>query len=135
MKGRPVFLFGESLGGYLSVPLGLRRREVRALSEISGGLPVGYAIDKPRSVSVLISHGTDDTLVPAQNAEDLKRYSLGHHLKVEMNLSPEVGHYLPRTRGEVHRSDSRIFPESSPRRLIFAGGRACLAEGCHFHQE
>jgi acetyl esterase/lipase len=97
VKGRPVFLFGESLGGYLSVALGLRRKEVRALSEISGGVPTGYAIDNPHNVALLISHGADDTLVAPQSAEDLKQYCLDHHLKVEMNLYPGVGHYLPRT--------------------------------------
>jgi predicted esterase len=96
-KGKPVFLFGESLGGYLSVVLGLRRSEVKAVSEISGGVPVEYEINDPHMVAVLISHGVDDTLVPVHSAEDLRQYCLGHHLKVEMDLYPGVGHYLPQT--------------------------------------
>ncbi len=94
-KDKPVFLFGESLGGYLSVALGLRRGEVSAVSEISGGLPVGYAVEEPHRVAVLISHGVNDTLVSAQSAEDLKQYCLNHDLDVEMRLYPGVGHYLP----------------------------------------
>jgi poly(3-hydroxybutyrate) depolymerase len=94
-KGEPVFLFGESLGGYLSVTLGLRRAEVSAVSEISGGIPVGYTVTDPHRVAVLISHGADDTLVPVQTAEDLRQYCLGHQMKVEINLYPGVGHYLP----------------------------------------
>ncbi len=95
-KGKPVFLFGESLGGYLSIALGLRRGEVAAVSEISGGLPLGYAIHDPHRVAVLISHGADDRLVPAQSAADLKQYCLNHLLRVDMNLYPGVGHYMPR---------------------------------------
>jgi dienelactone hydrolase len=96
-KHGAVFLYGESLGGYLSVALGLRRSEVRAVSEISGGVPTGYAIGDPHRVAMLISHGSEDTLVSVQSAEDLKQYCVNHHLKVEMNLYPGVGHYLPPT--------------------------------------
>jgi len=94
-KGKPVFLFGESLGGYLSVALGLRRDEVSAVSEISGGIPVGYASGSPHGIAVMVSHGDNDTLVPVQNAKDLEQYCLSHHLKVEMNLYSGVGHYFP----------------------------------------
>jgi predicted esterase len=80
---------------YLSVTLGLRRAEVSAVSEISGGIPVGYTVTDPHRVAVLISHGADDTLVPVQTAEDLRQYCLGHQMKVEINLYPGVGHYLP----------------------------------------
>lgn len=96
VKHEPVFLYGESLGGYLSVVLGLRRSEVRAVSEISGGVPTGYAINDPHRVAMLISHGSEDTLIPVQSAEDLKQYCLTHHLQVEINIYPGVGHYLPR---------------------------------------
>jgi predicted esterase len=96
VKGQPVLLFGESLGGYLSVALALRRSEVMAVSEMSGGLPAGYASDNPHSFNILISHGIDDTLVPVKEAMVLNAYCTNHNLSVDMNLYPRVGHYLSR---------------------------------------
>lgn len=65
VKGQPVFLFGESLGGYLSIALASMRNEVVAVSEFSGGLPKGYSLGTSHRLSILISHGLDDALVPA----------------------------------------------------------------------
>lgn len=81
----------------MSVALGLRRSEVSAVSEISGGVPDGYAVTDPHRVAMLISHGVDDTLVPVKRAEDLRQYCLSHHMSVEMSLYPGIGHYLPQT--------------------------------------
>jgi acetyl esterase/lipase len=94
-KGKPVFLFGESLGGYLSLALSLRRREVMAVSEISSGIPAGFSIERGHSLAVLISHGTDDSMVPVQEAEELRQYCERQHLRVEMDLYPGTGHYFP----------------------------------------
>ena len=94
-KGQPVFLFGESLGGYLSVALALRRREVRAVSEISGGLAEGYAVEKPHQVAMLISHGVNDPLVPVGRAEELKQYCSLHGMEVDAKLYLDVEHYFP----------------------------------------
>ena len=95
VKGRPVFLFDESLGGYLSVALALRRPEISALSEMSGGIPKGYAVTNPHRFAVRIFHGDDDTFVPTSEANDLERYCLVHTLRVEKTLYPGVNHYFP----------------------------------------
>lgn len=96
VKDRSVLLFGESLGGYLSVALALRRAEVTSVSERSGGLPAGYASANPHFISILISHGINDTLVSVKEAEALNQYCLNHNLSVTMHLYPGVGHFVSR---------------------------------------
>lgn len=94
VKGQPVFLFGESLGGYLSIALSFQRSEIVAVSEFSAGLPQGYPLNRAHGPSILISHGTDDNLVPVLQAEELKTFCINHDLPVTINLYPNAGHYL-----------------------------------------
>jgi dienelactone hydrolase len=94
-RGKPVFLFGESLGGYLSVALALQRPEVMAVSEISGGFPAGYLLDRSTPLAMVISHGTIDQLIPESEAEKLKNFCVQHHFQYEMDTYAEVGHFLP----------------------------------------
>jgi poly(3-hydroxybutyrate) depolymerase len=94
---KPVFLFGESLGGYLSVALALRHQEVMAVSEISAGIPPGYAVDRPTPLAMLISHGADDRLVSEDEAEELKEFCINHHFRFEMDIYPGTGHYFAQT--------------------------------------
>jgi acetyl esterase/lipase len=96
-REKPVFLFGESLGGYLSIALALRRKEVMAVSEISAGIPTGYSVDRPPPLALLISHGADDPLIPVREAEKLQEFCVQHHFKNEMYIYPRVGHYFDRT--------------------------------------
>jgi acetyl esterase/lipase len=91
---QPTFLFGESLGGYLSVALALRRQEVIAVSEISAGIPAGYAVDRPTPLAVLISHGADDNLVSEHEAEKLQEFCIQHQFRFEMDIYPGSGHYF-----------------------------------------
>jgi dienelactone hydrolase len=93
-RKKPVFLFGESLGGYLSVALALRRQEVMAVSEISGGLPAGYWVDRPPPLAILISHGAVDDLVSENEAENLRKFCIDHQFKFQMDIYPESGHYF-----------------------------------------
>jgi dienelactone hydrolase len=94
-RGNLVFLFGESLGGYLSVALALRRPEVMAVSEISAGFPAGYSLDRSTSLAMMISHGSSDQVIPEVEAENLKSFCIQHRLKYEMDTYPGVGHYFP----------------------------------------
>lgn len=93
-KNKPVFLFGESLGGYLSIALALSRSEVAAVSEYSGGMPAGYALNRSGHASVLISHGDADTLVPKEEADTLRKYCVDHGIPVEMKVYAAQSHYL-----------------------------------------
>jgi acetyl esterase/lipase len=91
---KPVFLFGESLGGYLCIALALKRREIAAVSEYSGGLPPGYALHRQGVPNVLISHGDADTLVSVSEADALYRYLGDHGIPAVIDLYPGEGHYL-----------------------------------------
>jgi len=94
IRKKQVFLFGESLGGYLGIALALRRPEVMAISEISGGIPTGYPIERASPMAVLISHGVDDKLVPEQEAEKLQEFCMQHHFRCEKDIYPASGHYF-----------------------------------------
>ena len=94
VKGEPVFLFGESLGAYLSIALSFRRSGIRAVSEFSGGLPAGYGLNRTRVPAVLISHGSTDTLVPIAEAEALKQYCETNKIPVEIDVYPNESHFL-----------------------------------------
>jgi dienelactone hydrolase len=102
VKGRAVFLFGESLGGYLGVALAFERSDVSAVSEFGGGLPTGYSLMRRRRPSVLISHGGADTLVPLSEAESLRGYCVANGIPVEMSIYQGESHYLsPSVRMQV----------------------------------
>lgn len=90
----PVFLFGESLGGFLSIALASRHREVLAISEFGGGLPPGLSVNLSHIHGLLISHGSKDALVPAAKAIELDQYCVDHHIPVQMHLYWGEGHYL-----------------------------------------
>jgi len=92
-RKEPVFLFGESLGGYLSIALSLRRQEVIAVSEMSAGIPAGYLGHRLRPLAMLISHGADDDLVSENEAEKLQEFCVQHHFQNEMDIYP-TGHYF-----------------------------------------
>jgi len=93
-RKKAVFLFGESLGGYLSVALALRHQEVMAVSEISAGMPAGYLVDRHSPLGMLISHGADDHLVSEDEAEKLKAFCIHHQFRFEMDIYPGSGHYF-----------------------------------------
>ncbi len=94
VKGQPVYLFGESLGGYLSIALSFRRSEVAAASEYGGGMPPGSEVRRTTALRVLISHGEADDLVPVSEAKALQHFCIDRNLSVELNVYPGEGHYL-----------------------------------------
>ncbi|HUY81835.1 MAG TPA: prolyl oligopeptidase family serine peptidase [Acidobacteriaceae bacterium] len=97
MKGRPVFILGDSLGGYIGVALALRRSEVTAVSEVSAGRPKGYDLARKNEPRILISHGSADAVVPVSEAQKLRQYCIAHSIPVVMNIYPGEGHYLSQT--------------------------------------
>jgi dipeptidyl aminopeptidase/acylaminoacyl peptidase len=96
VRGKPVFLFGESLGSFLSIALAFEHNEVSAVSEFSGGLPTGYSLKRLGVPTVLIFHGDADSLVPVSEAEALSSYCVNHGIPVELKLYQGEGHYLSR---------------------------------------
>lgn len=117
VKGQLVFLFGQSLGGYLSVALALRWPEVRAVSDFGGGFPRGYSLDRSGPLSILISHGATDGVVPVSQAYLLQRYCRHHGIAVQLKIYPGEGHYFTSAaRAEVIESTSNLFVALSPAR-------------------
>ncbi len=92
----PVFLYGESLGGFLATSLAFTRTEVRGLSVVSSGY-VGDTTAKPLNphLSVLLSHGTTDQLVPIAQALQLCDYCLKFGVPVTLETYKGIEHYFP----------------------------------------
>jgi len=107
---QPVFLFGNSLGGYLSVALAFRRSEIAAISVVSCGRPEGHLTDRPRKLRVLISEGADDTIVPPSEAEALAQYCRTYGLAIEIDMYAGENHYLSQgMKAEVLNKTVRLF--------------------------
>jgi carboxymethylenebutenolidase len=94
-----IALLGISLGAFLSLTLATDpAARIRAVVEISGGLPNPYAIGATSAFPpTLILHGTADTIVPVSNARDLdtllNQLGVPHQLK----LLPNQGHWFDPT--------------------------------------
>jgi dienelactone hydrolase len=93
-RGKSVFIFGESLGGYLGVALAFERNEVSAVSEFGGGLPTGYLLRRRLRPVVLVSHGGADMLVPPSEAESLRDYCVANGVPTQMKIYQGESHYL-----------------------------------------
>lgn len=88
-----IGVLGISLGGYLAVALGIEDKRVRAVVELSGGVPLGWE-DRMNSTMAptLVLHGSDDHIVPVAEAHKLQA------LLEERRVSHEIGIF----RGETH---------------------------------
>jgi dienelactone hydrolase len=98
-----IFLFGESLGGYLSIALASQDRRIKAVSVFGAGMPPGMTLS--RMPPVLIQHGEEDEVVSVSQAIKLRdaiqrigplRPSKAHteHIRfVEVKTYPGLGHY------------------------------------------
>jgi len=95
VHGEPVFVFGQSLGGYLAASIGIHRSEVAGVSELSGGLAPRFQDPSPHFLRVLIWHGEDDNVVSPDEATVFSRYCTEHKLAVATHLIPNAGHYVP----------------------------------------
>lgn len=94
VRDRPVFLFGQSLGGYLSVSLALDRPEISAVSEISGGLDNPAVPTRKNLPPLLISHGEDDRNVPAAEGKRLAGLWKDHGGVVSEHYYNGQSHYI-----------------------------------------
>jgi len=107
-----VAVYGESLGGYLSIALASKDSPVTVVSEFSGGLPVGFLSDRAKLKSLLIQHGREDTLVDVSNVLVLRSYARRHHAKVVSKIYSDQGHYFDQiTRDEVLRRTVEFLHE------------------------
>ena len=96
-----IALLGVSLGAFLAVALAAQRptpetRNLRAIVEISGGLPGPYAPTTltPRFPPTLLLHGEGDTIVPVAEAHKLAQALTQARVPHQTHLFPGEGHWF-----------------------------------------
>ncbi len=90
-----IGVLGISLGGYLAMALAAQDRRVRAVVELSGGLPPGMeGALSPATPPVLVLHGDQDSIVPVSEAHKLKRVLDLHHVRHQVEILPGETHWF-----------------------------------------
>jgi dienelactone hydrolase len=95
IDARRIGVLGVSLGGYLAMALAMEDRRLRAVVELSGGLPPGWE-DRvsPAMPPVLILHGANDSVVPVSEAYKLQKLLQQRQVPCEMEIFPGEGHWF-----------------------------------------
>lgn len=90
-----IGVLGISLGGYLAVALATQDARVRALAEISGGVPLGWE-ERISSLMppTLILHGEADDVVPVAEAYKLENLLKNCAAKYQMEIFPGQTHWF-----------------------------------------
>jgi dienelactone hydrolase len=90
-----IGILGISLGGYLAVALGIEDRRIRAVVELSGGVPLGWEnrLDS-RMATTLILHGAEDRIVPVSEAYKLQKLLKERHVPYEIEIFPHETHWF-----------------------------------------
>lgn len=90
-----IGVLGISLGGYLAVGLAMEDRRIRAVVELSGGVPLGWENRMPPSMPpTLVLHGEHDDVVPVAEAHKLQALLQQHHVPHEVAIFPNQTHWL-----------------------------------------
>lgn len=90
-----IGVLGISLGGFLAVALGIEDARIRAVVELSGGVPPGWEERiGPQTAPILILHGEQDDVVPVDEAYKLQRLLEGQGVAHEMELFINQGHWF-----------------------------------------
>ena len=90
-----IGVLGISLGGYLAMALAAQERRVRAVVELSGGLPPGLeSALSPATPPVLVLHGDQDSTVPVSEARKLQRLLEDHHVRHQVEILPGETHWF-----------------------------------------
>ncbi len=95
VDGARIGVLGISLGGYLTMALATRERRLRAVIELSGGLPPGMEAGlSPATPPVLVLHGDQDSTVPVSEAHKLKRLFEQHGVRHQIEILPGETHWF-----------------------------------------
>ncbi|GAC1429067.1 MAG: hypothetical protein NVSMB62_26860 [Acidobacteriaceae bacterium] len=91
-----IALLGISLGAFLALSSGVEpANRVRAIVELSGGIPEDYAPKVTREFPpTLIVHGSDDTIVPVTHANALESLLKQHGVPHQVEILPNQGHWF-----------------------------------------
>ena len=98
-----IGILGISLGGYLAVASAARDRRLRAVVELSGGIPPGMEGSlSPAMPPVLVLHGDQDSIVPVSEAHKLQRLLEQHHIRHQVEILPGETHWFsPAAQGRI----------------------------------
>ena len=90
-----IGVLGISLGGFLAVALAIEDSRVRAVVELSGGVPLGWE-DRvhPGMAPTLILHGAMDDVVPVSEAHKLQKLLEQRGVIHEMEIFPGQTHWF-----------------------------------------
>ena len=93
-----IGVVGISLGGYLAVALGIEDKRMRAVVEVSGGVPLGWE-DRMTSgmPPTLVLHGEKDEVVPVVEAQKLQALLEERHVPHEVEIFPTQSHWFAGT--------------------------------------
>jgi carboxymethylenebutenolidase len=87
-----VGLLGVSLGGFLSTSVSSVDPRIRAVVNVSGGIPEEIARSAKRFAPTLILHGDADRTVPVQQAYELESVLKRTKTPYEIEIYPGQGH-------------------------------------------
>ena len=101
VAGRPgvdpgrIGVLGLSLGGFLAVAMGIEERRIRAVVEVSGGVPLGWEDRMGAGMApTLILHGAQDRVVPVSEAHKLEKLLREHQVKHEVEIFAQETHWF-----------------------------------------
>lgn len=90
-----IGVLGISLGGYLAVALGIEDKRIRAVVELSGGVPLGWedrmTIGMPPT---LVLHGAADNVVPVAEAYKLQSLLNQRGIPHDIEIFPGETHWF-----------------------------------------
>lgn len=90
-----IALIGISLGAFLSLARATVDNRIRAVVEVSGGMPESFAASATTSLPpTLILHGMADTVVPVGEARKLAALLDRLHVPHQTELFPGEGHWF-----------------------------------------
>ncbi len=92
--GNRAGLVGMSLGASLALAEASRNHRVGAVAELSGAIPAAASAFAERLPPVLVAHGAEDTVVPAENASRLAALLKACGIPHEVCIYPGQGHIL-----------------------------------------
>ena len=93
IDARRIGVLGFSLGGYLAMALAVEDRRIRAVIELSGGLPPGWEDQVSKGMApVLLLHGANDATVPVSEAYKAQRVLIERGVACELEVFPGERH-------------------------------------------
>ena len=93
--GKPVVLFGLSLGASVALAAGTQLQNIAAVIDWSGSLPDIYFAQMQQLPPLLILHGDKDTNVPVVNARQLFTLCRRTGTPCSGTIYPGEGHMFP----------------------------------------